>query len=234
MAMPFVIGMMNYVVPLQLGVRDMAFPTLNSVALWLTASGILLVNISLAVGEFAQTGWVAYPPLSELQFSPASASTTTLGAADLRHRHANDGNKFRHNDSENAGTRHGLHAHASVLLDLPCGEPAHRSGLPVLTRPSRCCCSTDTRVSLLLGRWPGNPMMYVNLFWVWGHPEVYILILPAFGIFSEVIATFSGKPLFGYRSMVAATMVICVLSSWSGCTTSSPWARAQTSMASLA
>jgi len=57
----------------------------------------------------------------------------------------------------------------------------------------------------------GNPMMYVNLFWVWGHPEVYILILPAFGIFSEVIATFSGKPLFGYRSMVAATMVICVL-----------------------
>ena len=58
----------------------------------------------------------------------------------------------------------------------------------------------------------GNPMMYVNLFWVWGHPEVYILILPAFGIFSEVVATFSGKPLFGYRSMVAATMAICVLS----------------------
>jgi cytochrome o ubiquinol oxidase subunit 1 len=58
----------------------------------------------------------------------------------------------------------------------------------------------------------GNPMMYVNLFWVWGHPEVYILILPAFGVFSEVISTFSGKPLFGYRSMVAATMAICILS----------------------
>src|SRR5262249_35757812 len=58
----------------------------------------------------------------------------------------------------------------------------------------------------------GNPMMYVNLFWVWGHPEVYILALPAYGIFSEVAATFSGKPLFGYRSMVAATMAICVLS----------------------
>src|SRR5882724_3573224 len=70
MAMPFVIGVMNYVVPLQLGVRDMAFPTLNSVALWLTASRILLTNVSLAVGEFAKTGWVAYPPLSGLQFSP--------------------------------------------------------------------------------------------------------------------------------------------------------------------
>ena len=58
----------------------------------------------------------------------------------------------------------------------------------------------------------GNPMMYVNLFWVWGHPEVYILILPAFGVFSEVISTFSGKSLFGYRSMVAATMAICVFS----------------------
>src|SRR6201996_448113 len=69
-AMPFLIGLMNLVVPLQLGVRDMAFPTLNSVALWLTASGILLTNISLAVGEFSKTGWVAYAPLSELEFSP--------------------------------------------------------------------------------------------------------------------------------------------------------------------
>jgi len=58
----------------------------------------------------------------------------------------------------------------------------------------------------------GNPMMYINLIWIWGHPEVYILILPAFGVFSEVVATFAGKPLFGYRSMVTATMVICVLS----------------------
>src|ERR1700686_4678204 len=70
MAMPFVIGLMNFVVPLQLGIRDVAFPTLNSVALWLTASGILLVNASLVIGEFAKTGWWNYPPLSELQFSP--------------------------------------------------------------------------------------------------------------------------------------------------------------------
>src|SRR5579862_6928585 len=70
MAMPFVIGLMNFVVPLQLGIRDVAFPTLNSVSLWLTASGILLVNLSLFVGEFAKTGWWAYPPLSETQYSP--------------------------------------------------------------------------------------------------------------------------------------------------------------------
>src|SRR6202008_3060002 len=69
-AMPLVIGLMNFAVPLQLGIRDMAFPTLNSVSLGLTASGILLTNISLFVGEFAKTGWVAYPPLSELEFSP--------------------------------------------------------------------------------------------------------------------------------------------------------------------
>src|SRR3984893_5337442 len=69
-AMPFMIGLMNFVVPLQLGVRDVAFPTLNSVSLWLTAAGVLLVNMSLVIGEFAQAGWLVYPPLSELKFSP--------------------------------------------------------------------------------------------------------------------------------------------------------------------
>ena len=69
-AMPFVIGLMNFVMPLQLGIRDVAFPTLNSVSFWLTATGALLVNISLVVGEFARTGWLPYPPLSELTYSP--------------------------------------------------------------------------------------------------------------------------------------------------------------------
>src|SRR6201747_2318247 len=69
-AMPFVIGLMNLVVPLQLGVRDVAFPTFNSVGFWLTAAGALLVNVSLVVGEFARTGWLAFPPLSELRYSP--------------------------------------------------------------------------------------------------------------------------------------------------------------------
>src|SRR3954447_25847340 len=69
-AMPLVIGFMNFVVPLQLGVRDVAFPTMNSVSFWLTASGALLVNLSLFIGEFARTGWLPYPPLSEKAFSP--------------------------------------------------------------------------------------------------------------------------------------------------------------------
>ncbi len=214
MAMPFVIGVMNYVVPLQLGVRDMAFPTLNSVALWLTASGILLTNISLAVGEFAQTGWVAYPPLSELQFSPGVGVDYYLWALQI----------------SGVGTLMTGINFVTTILKM------RAPGMSYMRMPVFCWTSlasnllivaafpvlTATFAMLLLDRYlgfhffsvdaGGNPMMYLNLFWVWGHPEVYILILPAFGIFSEVVATFSGKPLFGYRSMVAATMAICVLS----------------------
>jgi cytochrome o ubiquinol oxidase subunit 1 len=214
MAMPFVIGLMNFVVPLQLGVRDMAFPTLNSVALWLTASGILLTNISLAIGEFAKTGWVAYPPLSELEFSPGVGVDYYLWALQI----------------SGIGTlMTGINFVTTILktrapgmgytrMPVFCWTALASNLLIVAAFP----VLTATFSMLLLDRYlgfhffstdaGGNAMMYVNLFWVWGHPEVYILILPAFGIFSEVIATFSGKPLFGYRSMVAATMVICVLS----------------------
>jgi cytochrome o ubiquinol oxidase subunit I len=214
MAMPFVIGLMNFVVPLQLGVRDMAFPTLNSVALGLTASGILLTNISLAVGEFAQTGWVAYPPLSELQFSPGVGVDYYLWALQI----------------SGIGTLlTGINFVTTILktrapgmgyMHMPvfCWTALASNLLIVAAFP----VLTATFAMLLLDRYlgfhffsvaaQGNPMMYVNLFWVWGHPEVYILILPAFGVFSEVVSTFSGKPLFGYRSMVAATMAICILS----------------------
>src|SRR5256714_3781450 len=81
--MPFVIGLMNLVVPLQLGVRDVAFPTLNSTGFWLTATGALLVNISLVIGEFARTGWLAYPPLSELRYSPGVGVDYYLWALEL-------------------------------------------------------------------------------------------------------------------------------------------------------
>jgi cytochrome o ubiquinol oxidase subunit I len=213
MAMPFVIGLMNFVVPLQLGIRDMAFPTLNSVALWLTATGILLTNISLAVGEFAKTGWVAYPPLSELRYSPGVGVDYYLWALQI------------------AGVGTLMTGINFVTTILKTRAP----GMGYMRMPVFCWTAlasnllitaafpilTATFAMLLLDRYlgfhffsvdgQGNPMMYVNLFWVWGHPEVYILILPAFGVFSEVIATFSGKQLFGYRSMVAATMVICVL-----------------------
>src|ERR1700719_3220946 len=214
MAMPFLVGLMNFVVPLQLGVRDVAFPVLNSVSLWLTASGILLTNISLVVGEFAKTGWVAYPPLSELQYSPGVGVDYYLWALQI----------------SGIGTL--LTGINFVTTILKTRAP----GIGYMRMPVFCWTAlaanllivaafpvlTATLAMLLLDRYlgfhffsvdgQGNPMMYVNLFWVWGHPEVYILILPAFGIFSEVISTFSGKSLFGYRSMVAATMVICVLS----------------------
>ena len=214
MAMPFVIGVMNVVVPLQLGVRDVAFPTLNSMSFWLTAAGALLINISLAVGEFAKTGWVAYPPLSELQFSPGVGVDYYLWSLQI------SGIGTLLSGINFVTTILKLRAPGMGYMRMPvfCWTALATSLLIVAAFP----VLTATFAMLLLDRYlgfhfftvdgGGNAMMYVNLFWVWGHPEVYILVLPAFGVYSEVVATFSGKPLFGYRSMVAATMAICVLS----------------------
>jgi cytochrome o ubiquinol oxidase subunit I len=214
MAMPFVIGLMNIILPLQLGVRDVAFPTLNSVSFWLTASGTLLVNISLVVGEFAKTGWVAYPPLSELQYSPGVGVDYYLWSLQI------SGVGTLMTGINFVTTILKMRAPGMGYMRMPvfCWTALASNLLIVAAFP----VLTATFAMLLLDRYlgfhfftvdgGGNAMMYVNLFWVWGHPEVYILILPAFGVFSEVVATFSGKPLFGYRSMVAATMAICVLS----------------------
>jgi cytochrome o ubiquinol oxidase subunit 1 len=214
MAMPFVIGLINFVVPLQLGIRDVAFPTLNSVSFWLTASGVLLINVSLVVGEFAQTGWVAYPPLSELQFSPGVGVDYYLWSLQI------SGIGTLLTGINFVTTILKMRAPGMGYMRMPvfCWTALATTLLIVAAFP----VLTATFAMLLLDRYlgfhfftvdgGGNAMMYVNLFWVWGHPEVYILVLPAFGIYSEVVATFSGKPLFGYRSMVAATMAICVLS----------------------
>ncbi|MEA2889515.1 MAG: cytochrome o ubiquinol oxidase subunit [Bradyrhizobium sp.] len=213
-AMPFMIGLMNFVVPLQLGVRDVAFPTLNSVGFWLTATGALLVNISLVIGEFARTGWLPYPPLSELAYSPGVGVDYYLWSLEI----------------SGVGTLvAGINLVTTVLK-------IRTRGMSYLRMPMFCWTTlatnllivaafpilTATLAMLLLDRYlgfhfftneaGGNVMMFMNLIWAWGHPEVYILVLPAFGIFSEVISTFSAKPLFGYRSMVAATMAICILS----------------------
>jgi cytochrome o ubiquinol oxidase subunit 1 len=213
-AMPLVIGLMNYIVPLQLGVRDVAFPTLNSVSFWLTASGVLLTNVSLVVGEYAKTGWMAYPPLSELQFSPGVGVDYYLWSLQI------SGIGTLLTGVNFVTTILKLRAPGMSLMRMPvfCWTALASNLMIVAVFP----VLTATFAMLLLDRYlgfhffsldaGGNPMMYVNLFWVWGHPEVYILVLPAFGIFSEVAATFSSKPLFGYRSMVAATMAICVLS----------------------
>ncbi|MDY0881968.1 cbb3-type cytochrome c oxidase subunit I [Dongia soli] len=213
-AMPLVLGFMNFLVPLQLGVRDVAFPTFNSVGFWLTASGALLVNLSLFIGEFARTGWLPYPPLSETAYTPGVGVDYYLWAVQI----------------SGIGTLiTGINIVTTVLkmrcrgmdyLRMPvfCWTALASSLLIVATFP----VLTATLAMLSLDRYlgfhyftntaGGNPMMFVNLVWAWGHPEVYILILPAFGIFSEIFPTFSGKPLFGYRSMVAATLFICIVS----------------------
>jgi cytochrome o ubiquinol oxidase subunit I len=213
-ATPLVIGLMNFVVPLQLGIRDVAFPTMNSVSLWLTASGVLLTNASLAIGEFAKTGWVAYPPLSELQFSPGVGVDYYLWSLQI------SGIGTLLTGVNFVTTILKMRAPGMSYMRMPvfCWTALASNLLIVSAFP----VLTALFAMLLLDRYlgfhfftvdgGGNAMMYVNLFWVWGHPETYILVLPAFGIFSEVSATFSGKPLFGYRSMVGATMVICVLS----------------------
>ena len=213
-AMPFMVGLMNFAVPLQLGVRDVAFPTLNSVSFWLTAAGALLINVSLVIGEFAKTGWVVYPPLSELRFSPGVGVDYYLWGLQVA----------------GVGTLlSGVNLVTTILKMRAVGMGYSRmpmfcwtalatnllivAAFPILTA-TLAMLTLDRYLGFhfFTGEMGGNQMMFVNLIWAWGHPEVYILVLPAFGVFSEVVSTFSGKPLFGYRSMILATMAICVLS----------------------
>lgn len=213
-AMPLVIGLMNFVVPLQLGVRDVAFPTLNSTSLWLTATGALLVNLSLVIGEFGRAGWLPYPPLSEASYSPGVGMDYYLWSLQI------SGIGTLLTGVNFVTTILKIRAPGMSYLRMPvfCWTALASSLLIVAAFP----VLTATLAMLLLDRYlgfhfftneaGGNAMMFVNLIWAWGHPEVYILVLPAFGVFSEVISTFSGKPLFGYRSMVAATLGICLIS----------------------
>jgi cytochrome o ubiquinol oxidase subunit 1 len=213
-AMPLVIGLMNFVVPLQLGVRDVAFPVLNSVSFWLTAAGALLINFSLVIGNFARTGWMAYPPLSGLTFSPDVGVDYYLWSLQI------SGIGTLLTGVNFVTTILKLRAPGMTYFRMPvfCWTALATNLLIVAAFP----ILTATLLMLLLDRYlgmhfftndaGGNQMMYVNLFWLWGHPEVYILILPAFGVFSEVAATLSGKGLFSYRSMVLATLGICILS----------------------
>jgi len=213
-AMPFMTGLVNLVVPLQIGARDVAFPFLNTLSFWLFVAGMALVNLSLGVGEFARTGWLAYPPLSGIQFSPGVGVDYYIWALQI----------------SGLGTL--LTGVNFVVTILKMRAPGmNLMKMPVFTWTALCtmvlvCAAfpvlTVTLALLSLDRYldfhfftnelGGNPMMYINLIWIWGHPEVYILILPAFGIFSEIISTFSGKKLFGYKSMVYATAAIMVLS----------------------
>jgi len=213
-AMPFVTGLMNFVVPLQIGARDVSFPFLNNFSFWMTTAGAIIIMLSLFIGEFAQTGWLAYPPLSGAAYSPGVGVDYYIWGLQV----AGVGT-----------TLSGINLIATIVKMRAPGMTFMK--MPVFTWTALCTnilivasfpILTATLALLSLDRYAGtnfftndlggNPMMYINLIWIWGHPEVYILVLPAFGIFSEVVATFSGKRLFGYASMVYATCVIMILS----------------------
>ncbi|HET7834254.1 MAG TPA: cbb3-type cytochrome c oxidase subunit I, partial [Variovorax sp.] len=213
-AMPLVTGLMNFVVPLQIGARDVAFPFLNNFSFWMTTFGAGLVMASLFVGEFARTGWLAYPPLSGLEFSPDVGVDYYIWSLQI----AGVGTLL--SGINLIATIVKMRAPGMSLMKMPvftwtalCTNILIVAAFPVLTAVL-ALLSLDRYVgtNFFTNDFGGNAMMYVNLIWIWGHPEVYILILPAFGVFSEVVATFCGKRLFGYASMVYATLVITILS----------------------
>jgi cytochrome o ubiquinol oxidase subunit 1 len=214
MAMPFLTGLINYVMPLQIGARDMAFPYLNSTGFWLTAAGAGLMMASLVVGEFSTGGWTGYPPYTELSFSGGVGPDYWIWAVTL----------------SSIGS-------TTVGINVACTLYKFRApGMTWMRLPLFCWTSLCTAVLVIFAMPPltmatlllaadryagmhfftddggGNMMNYVNLFWLFGHPEVYILILPAFGVYSEVVSAFSSKELYGYTSLVIATMAIAVLS----------------------
>ncbi|OXI90918.1 cytochrome o ubiquinol oxidase subunit I [Burkholderia sp. AU31652] len=214
MAMVFMVGLMNLIVPLQIGARDVAFPFINSLSFWMTAVSAILINISLVIGEFAQTGWLAYPPLSELRFSPGVGVDYYLWALQI------SGVGTLLTGVNFFVTIIKMRAPGMTLMKMPvftwtalCTNVLIMASFPILTA-TLALLGLDRYLGMhfFTNEAGGNAMLYLNLIWAWGHPEVYILILPAFGIFSEVISTFAKKPLFGYKTMVYATCAIMVLS----------------------
>ena len=213
-AMPMVTGMMNYIMPLQIGARDVSFPFLNNFSFWMTVSGAVIIMMSLFIGEFAKTGWLAYPPLSGIAYSPDVGVDYYIWGLQI----AGIGTLL--SGVNLICTIVKMRAPGMTLMRMPiftwtalCTNILIVAAFPVLTAVlALLMLDRYVGTNFFTNDFGGNSMMYVNLIWIWGHPEVYILILPVFGIFSEVTSTFSGKRLFGYTSMVYATVVITILS----------------------
>jgi len=213
-AMGLMFGLINLIVPLHIGARDVAFPFLNSISFWLFAAGMALINLSLVLGEFSAAGWLAYPPLSGLAYSPGVGvdywiwSLQIAGVGSLL-----SGINF-------VVTILKMRCPGMTLMKMPmfvwtvlCSMIMVIFAFPILTATlSMLALDRSLGMHFFTSDMGGNPMMYINLIWAWGHPEVYILVLPAFGVYSEVVATFSRKRLFGYTSMVWATASIALLS----------------------
>ncbi|MGE3988745.1 cbb3-type cytochrome c oxidase subunit I [Pseudorhodoplanes sp.] len=214
MAMPFLSGLINLIMPQQIGARDVAFPFMNAVSLWLTGAGAGLVLISLVIGKFSTAGWTGYPPYSGPEYNPGVGVDYWLWAVLI---------------SGAGSTMSGINFLVTIIKCRAPGMTLFRLPLftwtvlvtsvlmifafPALTVACGMLALDRTAgMHFFTNAMGGNMMNYINLFWIWGHPEVYILILPAFGVFSEVVATFSQKRLFGYLSLVLATMAIGILS----------------------
>ncbi len=213
-AMGLMFGLINLVLPLMLGARDVAFPFLNSVSLWLFIVGMVLVNVSLALGGFSPGGWLGYPPLTELAYSPGPGVDYWIWSLQI----AGIGSLLS-----------GINFLVTILKKRAPGMTMMKMPIfawsvlvttlliifafPILTA-TLGMLSLDRLMGMhfFTSDFGGNPMMYINLIWAWGHPEVYILVLPAFGVFSEIVATFSQKRLFGYTTMVWALFAIMFLS----------------------
>jgi cytochrome o ubiquinol oxidase subunit 1 len=208
-------GLVNYIIPLQIGARDVAFPFLNTLSLWLYIAGVVFLNLFFVFGgDFSSAGWLAYPPLSGLEYSPGvgvdywiwglqiSGLGTLLGGINI------------------LVTILKMRAPGMTLWKMPmftwatlCSMVLIVSAFPLLTA-TLVLLSLDRLIGthFFTSTLGGNPMMYVNLVWMWGHPEVYIIMLPSFGIFSEVVSTFSQKRLFGYKSSVISLLLITAFS----------------------
>jgi cytochrome o ubiquinol oxidase subunit 1 len=213
-AMGLMFGLINLVLPIQIGARDVAFPFLNLTSFWLFAAGMILINLSLGIGEFSTAGWLAYPPLSELRYSPGVGvdywiwSLQIAGIGSLL-----SGINFFVTIVKMRCSGMNLMKMPMFVWSVLGSTLLIMFAFPILTVTLTLLFLDRTMgMHFFTGGFGGNPMMYVNLIWAWGHPEVYILILPAFGIYSEIVATFSRKRLFGYTSMVWAIGAITVLS----------------------
>lgn len=213
-AMGVIFGLINIILPLQIGARDVAFPALNSISFWLFAAGALYILISLMVGVFAGTGWTCYPPLSGLKYNPGVGVDYWIWSIQI---------------SGIGSLLSGINFLVTILKMRCPGMTLKKmpifvwatlatvilviAAFPILTA-DLAMLSTDRLIGtkIFTAESGGNPMMYINLIWAWGHPEVYILILPIFGVFSEYIPVFCRKKLFGYTSMVWAIIAITFLS----------------------
>jgi cytochrome o ubiquinol oxidase subunit 1 len=213
-AMPFVVGLFSVIVPQQIGARDVAFPFINSASLWLTASGAALVMISLVIGKFSAAGWSAYPPYSEAQFSPGVGVDYWIWAILV----SGVGSLLTGINFLVTIIKRRAPGMRLMMMPLFTWTALCTSIMIVFAFPALIVAATLLGLDRYLGMHffsdgdGGSVTNYINLFWMWGHPEIYILILPAFGVYSEIVATFSGKRLFGYASLVYATAAIAVLS----------------------